>query len=327
VTRLAPVRWQPPKAPPRAKQRTGPEPFPRVDRIPLPGRGPEDVAVMDGLLYTGLEDGRVLRVDPGSRAVATVGDTGGRPLGLEPLPDGRLLVCDSHKGLLRLDPATGDIETLVTDVDGPLVFCSNAAVAADGTIYFTESSRRWGFERYRADLIEHSGTGRLFRYATDKRVEVVASGFDFANGLVLTDDDTQAVVAETGAYRLTKVDLATGAKTTLSDNLPGFPDNLGRGSGGLIWVALPNPRDPRLDALLPRAPWLRKVVWAVPERLQPQPTRTTWVVAVDETSGEIVRDLQAKTDGFAFATGVAEHDGRLYLGSISENAIAVLHLS
>jgi sugar lactone lactonase YvrE len=327
VTRLAPVRWQPPKAPPRAKQRTGPEPFPRVDLIPLPGRGPEDVVVVEGHLYTGLEDGRILRVEPATRAVATVGDTGGRPLGLEPLPDGRLLVCDSQRGLLRLDPATGNIETLVTDVGGPLVFCSNAAAASDGTIYFTESSTRWGFDQYRADLIEHSGTGRLFRLDPANNVEVVATGLDFANGLVLTDGEASAVVAETAAYRLTKVDLATGAKTTLTDNLPGFPDNLGRGSDGLVWVALPNPRDARLDFLLPRAPWLRKVVWAVPERLQPQPTRTTWVISVDETSGRVVRDLQARTDGFAFATGVAEHDGTLYLGSITENAVAVLHLS
>jgi sugar lactone lactonase YvrE len=282
---------------------------------------------MDGHLWTGVEDGRILRVDPGTRAVVTVGDTGGRPLGLEPLPDGRLLVCDSRRGLLRLDPATGHIETLVTEVGTPLVFCSNAAAGSDGTVYFTESSTRWGFEQYRADLIEHSGSGRLFRYGTDGRVDVVASGFDFANGLVLTQGEQHAVVAETGAYRLTRVDLATGAKTTLTDNLPGFPDNLGRGTGGLVWVAMPNPRDPRLDALLPRAPWLRKVVWAVPERLQPQPTRTTWVVAVDGTSGRVVRDLQATTDGFAFATGVAEHEGRLYLGSITESAIAVLHLS
>jgi sugar lactone lactonase YvrE len=326
MTRLAPVRWQPPPAPPRAKQRTGPEPFPAMDVVPLPGRGPEDVVVLDGFLYTGLEDGRVLRVDPGTYAVTTVGDTGGRPLGLEPLPDGRLLVCDSHRGLLRLDPATGNIETLVTDVNGPLVFCSNAAVAADGTVYFTESSTRWGFEQYRADLIEHTCTGRLFRYGTDGAVEVVATGLAFANGLVLGPGETYAVVAETAAYRLTKVDLQTGAKTTLADNLPGFPDNLGRGTDGTIWVAIPNPRDARLDFLLPRAPWLRRVVWAVPERLQPQPTRTTWVLAVDH-DGKVVRDLQAPTKEFAFATGVAEHEGRLYLGSITERALAVLHLS
>jgi hypothetical protein len=58
----------------------------------------------------------------------TVTATGGRPLGLENLPDGRILVCDAHRGLLALDPASGDLETLLTEVDGDrLIFTNNAA--------------------------------------------------------------------------------------------------------------------------------------------------------------------------------------------------------
>ena len=47
-----------------------------------------------------------------------VADTGGRPLGLPVARDGRLLICDSHRGLLRdghRQPAT---ESLVESVDG-----------------------------------------------------------------------------------------------------------------------------------------------------------------------------------------------------------------
>jgi sugar lactone lactonase YvrE len=329
MTRIAPVVWRPPPAPLRAKATTGRDPFPPLSLLPLPGAGPEDVVVdAEGRLLTGVEDGRILRVSLDG-AVETVGDTGGRPLGLEVLADGRVLVCDSHRGLLRLDPSTGAVETLVREVEGvPLKFCSNAVAARDGTVYFTESTRRFGFEEYRADVLEHSSTGRLFRLATDGAVTTLLDHLDFANGVALAPDESYLVVAETTAYRLTRYWLAgprAGTSEPFAGNLAGFPDNIARGPSGLLWVAVPNPRDPRLDALLPRAPWLRRLVWALPEALQPQPVRTVWVVGLD-ADGNVARDYQAQGELFAFATGVAEHDGRLFLGSVTESAIAVLDL-
>ena len=96
-------------------------------------------------------------LDPGSGPTTTVTATGGRPLGLENLPDGRILVCDAHRGLLALDPASGDLETLLTEVDGDrLLFTNNAAVAPDGTIWFSDSSRIWPIEEWKNDLIEHT---------------------------------------------------------------------------------------------------------------------------------------------------------------------------
>ncbi len=56
--------------------------LPAYDLIPLPGEGPEDVVVgSDGLIYTGLLDGRILAVAPQDGAVREVARTGGRPLG------------------------------------------------------------------------------------------------------------------------------------------------------------------------------------------------------------------------------------------------------
>jgi streptogramin lyase len=81
------------------------------DLIPLPGEGPEDVVVgSDGSIYTGLLDGRILAVAPEDGAVREVARTGGRPLGLEATTDGRLLICDSPKGLLELDLETGALK-------------------------------------------------------------------------------------------------------------------------------------------------------------------------------------------------------------------------
>ena len=119
-------------------------------------------------------DGRILRIDPERSLEETIADTGGRPLGLEVLWDGHLLICDAQKGLLRLDPETGVIETLVQYVDGvTLRFCSNAAAARDGTIWFTESSSRYDFEQYTGALMEHRPSGLLFSRDPDGCVEIV----------------------------------------------------------------------------------------------------------------------------------------------------------
>lgn len=60
------------------------------------GRGPEDVVVTaDGRVVTGVADGRLLSLDLDG-PVRVLADTGGRPLGIESLPDGRLLVRDAH---------------------------------------------------------------------------------------------------------------------------------------------------------------------------------------------------------------------------------------
>ncbi|MDQ1022666.1 sugar lactone lactonase YvrE [Streptomyces umbrinus] len=80
----------------------------------LAGRGPEHVTP-DGhcRLLTGVEDGRVLRVDPAPpHAVEQVAHTGGRPLGSTAQTDGRVLVCDAERGLLRLSPDDGLLEVL-----------------------------------------------------------------------------------------------------------------------------------------------------------------------------------------------------------------------
>ena len=51
--------------------------LPAYDLIPLPGEGPEDVVVgSDGLVYTGLLDGRILGVAPIDGAVREVAKTG-----------------------------------------------------------------------------------------------------------------------------------------------------------------------------------------------------------------------------------------------------------
>jgi sugar lactone lactonase YvrE len=303
-------------------------PEPRL--IPIGATGPEDVVLDEnGTLYGGDANGRILRIDTETGRIDEAANTGGHPLGIELAGDGTLIVCDWKRGLLRVDPPSGVVETLVDTIDGRrLRFCNNSAVAADGTIYFSDSSRRFGQDEYEAELIEHSGTGRLIRRRPDGTLDVLLDGLQLANGVALAPDESFVLVAETGAYRLTRLWLTgerSGQTDAFVENLPAFPDNLSIGPSGLFWVAVPAPRDFVLDHLLPLPPVFRKIAWAMPKALRPKAKRTIWVMAFDANGG-LVHDLQREGRTFHFVTGVREHEGRLYLGSVEDTSVAVVDL-
>lgn len=323
--RIQPQRWRPPKAP-RLEGRWAPTaPLSGLQRWPVPGEGPEDVLIAaDGVVHTGVRDGRVLTVTAdGTREVGRVDSS---VLGLESLPDGRLLVCAADLGLIAMDRDTGTTEVLVGEVEGrPLVLTNNAAVLADGTILFTESSTRFPLEHYRADLLEHSATGSLWRRDPDTgTVERLHGGMAFANGVTVPHDERFAVVAETGAYRLTRVWLSgerAGQVEEFCSNMPGMPDNLSTGPGGTIWCAVPSLRVASLDALLPRHPAIRKLVHRIPESLQPDAVQVGFVLGFDG-SGSVTHNLRSDGAEYPWITGVREHDGWLYLSSLQAEAIA-----
>jgi sugar lactone lactonase YvrE len=197
--------------------------------IDLPGQGPEDVVVDgNGFVLTGLNDGRILRVDADTGRAEVLVSTDGRPLGLEVLPDGRILICDSPKGLLLFDPATSELKTLVQEDRGQtLPFCSNVVAAPDGTIYFSVSTMRYTIHGWRKDIVENVPTGRLYRLSAAGHLEKLMDGILFANGVALAPDGSHVVLAETGKCRLHRYWLK-GPKAGKSDILcvlPGYPDN------------------------------------------------------------------------------------------------------
>lgn len=324
--KIQPVVWQPPRVGLRSRPARN---LPVLTRLEVNGHGTEDVLVDEkGNVFTGLKDGRILRLTPDGRRLDTVAETGGRPLGIELYPDGRLLVCDASRGLLLVDRSSRAVEVLVPK--GPnLSLCNNAGVAADGTVYFTDSTSRFELADYVADLLEHSGTGRLLRRDPDGSVDVVLTGLHFANGVALAPDESYVVVAQTGSYRLDKVYLSgsrSGQRVVLDDNLPAFPDNIATGSDGLIWIALASPRDRLLDTASRLHPRVRKGIWALPAQLRPKEKRTVWVRAINGETGRTVHEFFGTPDSFHMVTGVREHNGTVYLGSLEERAIASFRL-
>ncbi len=326
---FSPRRWTPPGAPADGGRTAVTGELVVARRLATGGHGPEDV-VFDarGRVLAGLEGGRIVALDPATGAREELGTTGGRPLGLEPCPDGTVLVADHDRGLLRVSPG-GAVEVLVDTVDGDrLTFASNVVQGPDGTIWFTTSTSRWDLAHYRGDMLEHSGTGRLVRRDPDGTVTTVLAGLDFANGVVLAPDGSHLLVAETSGYRVLRHWLAgpqAGRTEPFVENLPGFPDNMSLGSDGLLWVAMAAPRNALLDRLLALPGFLRVVVWNLPEAVQPKAAPIAWVMAFD-LDGTVVHDRRTADGSYGFVTGVAERDGTLALASLQEDTVAIVEL-
>lgn len=327
---IRPRRWVPPHDPGLTGRfaPTGSLASPELWRVP--GAGPEDVVVdPDGRVWTGLSDGRLVRFDAdgaGPTVVAELG--GGQILGVELLPDGRLLCCQADRGLVAVDPVSGAAELLLSEVDGrPLVLTNNAAVRRDGTILFTESTRRFRLEHYELDLLEQSATGSLWCFDPGSgEVDRLHAGLCFANGVALTADEDAVLVAETGRYAIHRVPLEgpdAGRGAPLVSSLPGMPDNLSTGPDGTIWCALPSLRLAVLDALYPRTPVLRRIAaW------MPKPgARTVALVIGIAPDGTVRHVLHADGSDYAWITGVREHAGWLYLSALhGERALARVRL-
>jgi sugar lactone lactonase YvrE len=318
------------------------------------GQGPEDVTVKDGYAYTGLEDGRIVRVRidgqtatgpapvgpavPGGTVPTTmpagameqIANTGGRPLGLQHDPFGNIVVADAKQGLLAINPQ-GRIFPVAKAYGGvPLRFVDDLDIAKDGTIYFSDASQRFGIEEVMLDFFEGQATGRLFSFSpASGRIEEKANGLSFANGVAIGPDEEYVLVNETGLHRISRVWLKgakAGQKDIFIENLPGYPDNISYNGRGIFWVALVGPRSKELDDAL-ASPFMRKIAY----RLQmlglaatPQPERYGAIVAID-TNGKVLMTMQ-DPGGLRIhtITSVNEKDGLLYLGGIEMDRFATI---
>jgi sugar lactone lactonase YvrE len=283
-----------------------------------------------GRVYTGLDDGRIVRTAGGGAPVETVARVPGRPLGLEFLGDDELLVCASEAGLLAVSLSSGDVRVLTDRVAGrPLMGVNNAAVAGDGTIYFTDSSQRFPIPQWRADLVQRTRSGRLFRRSADGEVTELLGGLEFANGVALARDESYVAVAETGARRLHRVWLTgdrAGTGEFFGNRLSGYPDNIALGSDGLVWIAVPAPEAPQLPRIQALPKPLRTLVTKLPARLQPAAEPTVSALAVDD-DGRVVHEFRGRIEGFCFLTGVRERDGKLWLGSLEGSVVGWLDIA
>ncbi len=288
--------------------------------------GPEDIALdAQGRIYAATHEGKIVRLGPDGSNPENWVDTKGRPLGIDFDRQGNLIVADAFRGLLSITP-DGTISELATTADGiPIRYADDVDVAADGKIYFSDASTKFGakesggtYEASLLDLMEHGGHGRLIVYDPMTHLaKTLLDSLNFANGVAVSHDQSYVLVNETGGYRTIRFWI-TGQKKgqfeTFIDSLPSFPDNISTGHNGRYWIAFVSPRNPLLDNLSSK-PFMRKVVQRMPAFLRPKAVAYGHIIAVNDT-GKVVVDLQDPDGSYPINTSVTETNEYLYIGSL-----------
>ncbi|MGE0497261.1 MAG: SMP-30/gluconolactonase/LRE family protein [Ramlibacter sp.] len=338
---IEPVSWNAPTAPGYAGPFAVNNRLANLKMIALGSEeGPEHIVIgRDGKLYTTVASGNILRMNPDGSGQEVFVNTGGRVLGFDFDAAGNLVAADAERGLLSVTPER-KVSVLADQVNGdPIRYADAVVVARNGRMYFTDASTRFGakqwggtFEASVLDILEQSSSGRVLEFdpATGK-VRVVARGIAFANGIALAADEQSLFVAETGKYRVWKIDITAqdlniaqaGTQAWLVfDNLPGYPDNLMRGLDGKIWMGLVKPRNPTIDKMATQ-PFMRKLTLRLPRFLWPIPRAYGHVVAFTE-DGKVVADLQDPGGAYPETTAVTETADRLYVQSLHAKGLGWL---
>lgn len=332
---IDPTRWQAPPDPGYNPPFAVNDHLKGLETLDLGGlHGPEDIALdADGRIYAATKEGIIVRLDKDGGNPARWAETGGRPLGIDFDGAGNLIVADAYRGLLSIAPDS-TITVLTNELNGdPIRYANDVDVAADGKIYFSDASTRFGakesggtYEASLLDLVEHSKSGRLLVYdPASGMTETLLSNISFANGVAVALDQSFVLVNETGEYRVIRYWLSgpkTGQSEPLIENLPSFPDNVSAGRDGRFWVALVSPRSSILDALADHL-FLRKMVQRMPAVLRPRAVDYGHIIAVN-AEGKVVANLQDPEGNYPQNTSVTETTDYLYIGSLVTPVLARL---
>ncbi len=326
----------------------GPDPFALNDRlgeVELIGvgavEGPEDVVLdRNDHLYTGTRHGTIVRfLAPDYARSEVFARIGGHPLGLSFARNGDLLTCVGGMGVYRVTPQ--GVVSKVTDEtnrswlsvidDSRLRLPDDLDVAPDGRIFFSEATIRYEMSDWVVDALEGRGNGRLICHdPATGRTRTMLRGLIFPNGITICRDGQSLLFAETWACRISRFWFdgpRKGQREIVVSNLPGYPDNINRGSDGTYWVALLGLRTQVFDLAMRKPGFRRRMARriAADEWLFPNVNRGC--VARISEAGEILDVLWDRAGrNHPSITSTCEHKGYLYLGGVSNNRLGRIGL-
>jgi ribose transport system permease protein len=302
--------------------------------------GPEDVLLdAEDNLYCGTRDGRIVRfAGPDHADMTVLAKIGGRPLGLALDAEGRIVTCVAGMGLVRVT-RKGDVELLTDETERSLFsiqddttirMADDLDIAPDGTIYFTDATKRYDIGDWGLDLLEGRPNGRLLSFdPKSRKTRTVCDNLIFPNGVCVTHDGNHLLVASSWTCSILIFDLRNmaGGPRVFIRGLPGYPDNVNRASDGGYWIALAGMRNPVMDEAM-KIPGLRR---RMTRRVPP----TNWLFGNLNIGGVLKADGAGRVrDAYwdkpdrplYMITSMREHKGALYLGGVTNNKIGRLAL-
>ena len=131
-----------------------------------------------------------------------------RILGVGFHPSGLLYVVNAYSGLYSVNTTTGE-QTLVwsssTEVQGapPCKILNSFEVLSNGSILMSDSSSRFRFHEFVLDVMDGHPSGKLFVFNPEQgETHVLLNGIAFANGILLSKDESFVLVVESRYSRI-----------------------------------------------------------------------------------------------------------------------------
>ncbi|KAG9458027.1 hypothetical protein H6P81_002535 [Aristolochia fimbriata] len=289
---------------------------------------PEDLAVdKEGSLYTATRDGWIKKLHKNGSWEEWRMMGGSSMLGMATAVDGGLLVCDAEKGLLKVDE--GGVTVVASEVEGSKIrFADDVIQGADGNIYLSDASTKFGFHEWILDLLEAEPHGRVLKHdPSTGTTSLLLSHLAFPNGVALSSEQHFLVICESWKFRCLKHWLkgpSQGKTETLIENLPGAPDNVNLAEDGTFWIALLGLRSTGLD-ILHSSKVAKRIVAAFPTLWQKLGERKTRAMVINVGEDGKVKQMLDDSRGkvVTFVTSAVEYEGYLYLGSLLANFIVI----
>jgi gluconolactonase len=219
---------------------TPPTPGPAgLDRLEVFAEGldhSEGIAILpEGTIYTGGEAGQIFRIGDDDAPVE-VANTGGFVLGIAADAEGRLYACDDAlASVLRIDPATGQVDTLATGLDDRPMHSPNwPAFDGAGNLYVSNSGG-WG-----------KAEGLIWVVRPGGRLEIwTEQSADFPNGVAVAPDGSRLYAVESNPGRIIEIPIAddgsAGRRRVLCELGLTVPDGVAVAADGSLVVACYRP--------------------------------------------------------------------------------------
>ena len=298
--------------------------------------GPEDVILdREGNLYTGTRHGNIVRFfGPDFSRHEIFARIGGHPLGLAFAPNGDLLTCVGGMGVYRVTPqgmvnkVTDETNRSLFSIidDSRLRLPDDLDIAPDGRVFFSEATIRYDMSEWAVDALEGRGNGRLICHDPKTgSTRTVLRNLVFPNGITICRDGQSLLFAETWACRISRYWFdgpKKGQVEVFMDNLPGYPDNINRGSNDTYWVALLGMRTKTFDLAMRRPGFRRRMAKRLASDEWMFPNINRGCVLHVSGDGRLIDSYWDKAgENHPSITSTCENRGWLYLGGVSNNRI------
>lgn len=174
------------------------------------------------LWFCDIPFGRIFRITPkGDWELVVQYD--GWPNGLKIHKDGRIFICDYKKGLMLLDPKTGNIEVFLGSMySESFKGVNDLHFASNGDLYFTDQGQTGITDP----------TGRVFRLRSNGQLDRLALNVPSPNGITLSTTEKHCYVGVTRSQQVWRMPLMadgsvskTGVAIQMSGGVGG-PDGI-----------------------------------------------------------------------------------------------------